>query len=110
MADLLDAIRRIESYVEDMTRAKFGRDERTQDAVIRCLEVLSEASRRIPLPLKARHPEIPWSKIAGIGNILQHEYRSVSTDIVWDVARLELDPLKKAALSIRREMRRTKAK
>ncbi|MCM0020958.1 MAG: DUF86 domain-containing protein [Tagaea sp.] len=91
-----------------MDRAAFGRDERTQDAVVRCLEILSEASRRVPEPVRARHPGIPWSRIAGIGNILRHEYRSVSPDIVWRVTRENLPELKDACLAIRKELRRAK--
>jgi uncharacterized protein with HEPN domain len=91
-----------------MDRATFGRDERTQDAVVRCLEILSEASRRVPDAIRARHADVPWSRIAGIGNILRHEYRSVSPDIVWRVTRENLSDLKAACLEIRKELRRGK--
>lgn len=91
-----------------MDRAEFGRDERTQDAVVRCLEILSEASRRVPADLRAAHESIPWSRIAGIGNILRHEYRSVSPDVVWRVTRENLPDLKAACLAIRKELRRAK--
>ena len=80
--DILGAIRRIERYTKSMTKAAFGRNELVQDAVIRCLEVVSEASRRIPDIQKAKMPHIPWSKIAGIGNILRHEYQTVSKDAI----------------------------
>jgi uncharacterized protein with HEPN domain len=65
--DILSAIRRIETYTKELTRAEFGRDELRQDAVIRCLEIVSEASRRVPDAFKAEYGEIPWAKIAGIG-------------------------------------------
>ncbi len=100
--DILDAIGRIERYTKGMTRSAFGRDERTQDAVVRCLEILSEASRRVPDALKARYPDIPWAKIAGIGNILRHEYRSVSVDAIWDATREPLAELKRAAKAMRK--------
>jgi len=100
--DVLDAIGRIESYIDGLSRARFGRDQKTIDAVIRCLEIVSEASRRISDDGKAAHPEIPWSRIAGIGNILRHEYGSVSVDAVWDVVTHHLPPLKRAVQAIRR--------
>lgn len=87
-----------------MTRAAFGRDELTQDAVTRCLEIVSEASRRVPDSMKAKHPDIPWPKIAGIGNILRHEYRSVSIDAIWEVTGLPLAELKAAAKTIRKDL------
>lgn len=108
--DMIDAIRRIESYTKDMTRARFGRDERTQDAVIRCLEVLSEASRRVPDAMKAKHPDIPWTKIAGIGNILRHEYRSVSTDVIWEVTRSHLTNLGRVVIALKKELEPTRGK
>jgi uncharacterized protein with HEPN domain len=101
--DILSAIRRIETYTKELTRAEFGRDELRQDAVIRCLEIVSEASRRVPDASKAEYGEIPWAKIAGIGNILRHEYQSVSMDAIWDVTRTHLPELRRVALALKRE-------
>lgn len=101
--DILSAIRRIETYTKELTRAEFGRDELRQDAVIRCLEIVSEASRRVPDAFKAEYGEIPWAKIAGIGNILRHEYQSVSMDAIWDVTRTHLPELRRVALVLKRE-------
>ncbi len=108
VSDILDAIRRIERYTKGMTRAGFGHDERTRDAVTRCLEIVSEASRRVPDAMKSKHPDIPWAKIAGIGNILRHEYRSVSTDAIWEVVQSHLAELARAARAMKRESARTR--
>lgn len=89
-----------------MTRAGFGRDKRTQDAVTRCLEVVSEASCRVPDSMKSKYPDIPWAKIAGIGNILRHEYRSVSIDAIWQVVRTHLAELARAVGAMKREIER----
>ncbi|MBM3554680.1 MAG: DUF86 domain-containing protein [Alphaproteobacteria bacterium] len=104
--DILEAIRRIENYTRGMTRTAFERDEKTQDAVTRCLEIISEASRRIPDRLKSKRPDIPWSRIAGIGNILRHEYRSVSTDAIWEVTRSHLADLTEAIRHLAEESRK----
>lgn len=106
--DILSAIRRIETYTKDLTRAEFGRDELRQDAVIRCLEIVSEASRRVPEAFKAKHKDIPWAKIAGIGNILRHEYQSVSTDVIWDVTQRHLPELQRVALTLKKELEKAK--
>jgi uncharacterized protein with HEPN domain len=62
-------------------------------AVIRCLEIVSEASRRLPDELKARHPSIPWKDIAAAGNIYRHDYEDVAAKLVWDTVQLALPPL-----------------
>jgi len=59
-------------------------------AVERAIEIISEASRRLSSDLKARHPEIPWPKVAGIGNVLRHDYEDVSPPVLWKVTREDL--------------------
>ena len=54
---------------------------------------MSEASRHLPAELKARHPEIPWQKVAGIGNVLRHNYENVAAPVMWKLARDDLDAL-----------------
>ncbi len=71
----------------------FRSDARTLYAVTRCLEIISEASRRLPEDLKARHPNIPWKNIAGAGNIYRHEYEDVDARLIWDTIQLALPPL-----------------
>lgn len=91
--DMLEAIERIQSYVDGMTMKDFLADGRTQDAVIRNFEVLGEASKRIPFSILHRHPDVPWSRIADMRNILVHEYHSVDPAIILDAARSDLPPL-----------------
>ena len=62
-------------------------------AVTRCLEIISEASRRLPDDLKARHPQIPWRDIAGAGNIYRHDYEDVQAKIIWRTVQGSLDAL-----------------
>lgn len=91
--DMLEAIERVTSYVDGMTRAQFVADPRTQDAVLRNLEVLGEASKRVPFHIQRRHGEIPWSRIGDMRNILVHEYHSVDPEIILDAAHHDLPPL-----------------
>jgi uncharacterized protein with HEPN domain len=76
-----------------------------RDAVERNLERISEASRHIPKDLKAGHPEIPWQKVAGIGNILRHAYPIVDDSVIWEVVVRELPPLKAAAEQMLNDVR-----
>ena len=98
--DILDAIDRIEDYVQGMDETGFGSDRKTQDAVIRNLEIIGEAARNLPDKMKAETPEIEWHKITGLRNILAHEYFGVNLPIVWDVVRNKLEPLKQASMKI----------
>ena len=72
----------------------FRADLRTVYAVTRCLEIISEASRRLPDDLKARHPSIPWKDIAGAGNIYRHDYEDVAAQLVWATVHIDLPPLR----------------
>jgi uncharacterized protein with HEPN domain len=91
--DMLEAIERIACYVDGMTIKDFLADPRTQDAVLRNLEVLGEASKRVPFTIQHRHSDIPWSRIGDMRNILVHEYHSVDPAIILDAARNDLPPL-----------------
>jgi uncharacterized protein with HEPN domain len=69
-------------------------DTRTVYAVTRCLEIISEASRRLPDEIKMRHPPIAWKAMAGAGNVYRHEYEDVAAQLVWDTSQLALPPLR----------------
>jgi uncharacterized protein with HEPN domain len=86
-AALRDILRHIEiagQFVAGFNWAAFHGDLRTIYAVTRCLEIISEASRRLPDELKARHPSIAWRQMAGAGNVYRHDYEDVAAQYVWD--------------------------
>jgi uncharacterized protein with HEPN domain len=82
-----------ESFVAGVSYDSFKDDTLRLFAVIRCLEVISEASRRLPDDLKARHPSIPWKEMASAGNIYRHEYEAVAAPRVWRTVRESLPTL-----------------
>lgn len=67
---------------------------RTIYAVTRCLEIISEASRRLSGALKVRHPSIPWKQMAGAGNVYRHDYEDVAARYVWNTVTRDLSPLR----------------
>ena len=71
-----------------------------QDAIVRNLQVLCESTQRIDEPHKERHPEINWTSIAGMRNVLVHDYFEVDFETVWDVVVRDLPPLEKAMRAI----------
>jgi uncharacterized protein with HEPN domain len=81
-------------FVAGLSYEAFRDDTRTLYAVTRCLEIISEASRRVPAELKKRYPSIAWKHIAGAGNIYRHDYEDVSAKLIWDTVQLALSPLR----------------
>ena len=94
LSDILHHIDLATRFVEGYDRVTFLEDVRTVYAVIRCLEVISEASRRLPEELKARHPSIAWRQMAGAGNVYRHDYEDVAAQYVWDTVQRALPPLR----------------
>jgi uncharacterized protein with HEPN domain len=74
-------------FVAGLTYEEFERDRRTLYAVTRALEIISEAARRLPPELQARHPSLPWRAIMGVGNIYRHNYDNVAEQQVWRTVR-----------------------
>ena len=91
--DILEAIAQIQEYTTGLDYAMFTQDRKTQDAVVRNLEIVGEAAGRLPESLKAIVADIEWRKIIGLRNILAHQYIGVSLPIVWDVVQKKLGPL-----------------
>ena len=94
LRDVLHHIDLAERFVVGLDRAAFLEDLRTIYAVTRCLEINSEASRRLPDLLKARHPSIPWKQIAGAGNVYRHDYEDVAARYVWNTVTRDLSSLR----------------
>ena len=93
LTDIVEAIELIRAEMEGVTLEAFESDRRKRWLIERGLEIISEASRRLPDSLKARHTDIPWPKVAGIGNVLRHEYEHVAHDVLWHVVSNDLPPL-----------------
>ncbi|MDD2903261.1 MAG: DUF86 domain-containing protein [Syntrophales bacterium] len=94
LADILEAIQHIEKYTRQ-GRGRFDADELVQSWVIRHLQILGEAARKLPPEIKERHPEIPWSKIIGMRHILTHDYFDIDAEVVWAAVEKDLPKLKK---------------
>jgi uncharacterized protein with HEPN domain len=106
LTDIIEAVELIRSEMAGVTIRALESDKRKRWLVERGIEITSEASRHLNDELKSRHPEIPWSKVAGIGNVLRHEYEHVAYDVLWRVVHDDLPPLEKAC---REELAREQA-
>ena len=101
-----EAIAIIERRVAGKILDDLAADDVLRDAIERRIEIISEASRRLPEDLKARHPKVPWQNVAGIGNVLRHEYYSINLDIIWRIATQDLQPLAAAVDTLLAEVLR----
>jgi uncharacterized protein with HEPN domain len=90
VGDIQEAIRRIATYTAGMTEEAFMADVKTQDAVIRNLEILGEATKNLSEEFRARYSHIPWKNMAGVRDRLIHHYFGINPDIVWQIVVAEL--------------------
>jgi len=97
--DILHHIDLVQQFTAGQDFKTFNTDTMRIYAVIRCLEVISEASRRLSDELKARHPTIAWKEMAGAGSVYRHDYQDVASRRVWDTVRLALPPLRTVILA-----------
>ena len=95
IAHIRDAIDLIREYTQE-GRGAFFKDRKTQDAVIRNLEIIGEAVKQLPVEITERHPGIPWKDIAGMRDRLIHHYFGVNIDLIWGVVANRLDTLREA--------------
>ena len=104
--DMRDAIAAIESDVRGLSLDDYRADRRLRWRVERGIEIVSEASRHVPDELEAKYPGEPWRKVAGIGNVLRHEYMDVADDTIWAVIRDHLPALRDAVSGMIEELER----
>ena len=104
LEDISNAILDIRSFVHDMSADAFMADKKTVNAVVRSLEVIGEATGKIPTDIRMRYPDVPWDEIIGMRNRLIHEYFGVDLDIVWQTIQDDLAALETAITPMLNEL------
>lgn len=103
---ILDAIANIEEYLKGVSESRFYKDKLIQDGVIRNLEIIGEAAKRVPVSIKEKYSKIEWRKISGMRDILIHEYFGVDLERVWGVVRNRIKGLKRDIAKIVRDSKK----
>ena len=99
--DICEAIDRIEQYISGMSFDVFSKDRKSVDAVVRNLEIIGEASNRLPADFKNSHSQIQWHKVVGLRHRIVHEYFGIDLQIVWQILQKDLPSLREAISQIR---------
>lgn len=101
---ILECIELVEKYVTGHTKKAFKTSVQLQDSVVRRIEIIGEAVKNLPIGLKRKYPDIPWKQIAGMRDILVHEYFGIDLDLTWRVATKELPRLKKLVQKVKEDL------
>jgi uncharacterized protein with HEPN domain len=93
--DIYDSIKAIQKYTLGLRKADFMASSEKQDAVVRRLEIIGEAANRLTDDFRSQYPEIPWSEIVGLRNVLIHEYDSIDLNRVWETILKDIPELER---------------
>ena len=97
---MLTSLKLIEKYLHGKSKDDFLSSEQLQDAVIRRLEIIGEAVKNLPEDIIKNHSDLPWKQIAGMRDILIHQYFGVDLELTWEVIQVELPVLKSKLVAL----------
>lgn len=99
LAHILECLEKIQRFTAE-GKDRFDADELVQDAVLRNLEVIGEAAKRVEEPYRTLHPEIPWRTLAGLRDVLIHQYKGVDLQKVWRIVEEDVPRLREAIAAL----------
>jgi len=99
---ILDCIRKIQKFSKTLTLKEFAENELVQDAIIRNIEIIGEASKKISTDTKKKYSDIPWKEITGMRDKLIHDYLGVDTKVVWETIKKDIPSLKRLLKEIKK--------
>lgn len=94
LQDILTTIEMVDQFIDGMSFDDFQNDPKTVFAVTRAIEIIGEATKKIPMPLREQYPEIPWKGVTGMRDKVIHAYFGVKLNVLWDTTQQDLKRLK----------------
>jgi len=110
VGDIVDNIDKAVAFIGNCSYELFSEDEKTAYAVVRCLEIIGEASKHIPEELRKRWPDIPWKEMAGMRDKCIHDYIGIDYEVIWTAVKDELPRIRQMVHSVRDELRQSEKK
>jgi uncharacterized protein with HEPN domain len=104
LRDILEAMDKAEEFINGLDLPAFNEDDKTSFAVIRCLEIIGEAARKIPIDLRRRFADIPWQSLAGMRDKLIHDYAGVSLEVVWRTVKEDIPAVRPLLIVVLEKM------
>jgi len=105
LQDILDETKKIEAFTKNLNYKQFSNDTKTQYAVARSLEIIGEAVKKLPNDLKTEYHQIEWKKIAGLRDILIHDYFGINYKILWDITQNQVPDLRDKIKKISKDIK-----
>jgi uncharacterized protein with HEPN domain len=102
--DILESIDLLEQYTTSISEEEFKNNFQAQDAVIRRIQVIGEAVKNIPNEVREKFPTIPWRDVAGMRDVIVHDYFGITVETVWEVATIEVQSLKQKFIEVKKSL------
>jgi uncharacterized protein with HEPN domain len=93
--DILEAAGKVLEYTAEFSEEQFFADRKTVEAVVWNLQIIGEASKKVPEEIRSRYPDLPWRDMAGLRDIIVHQYFGIKLDVIWKVIRDDVPLLEK---------------
>lgn len=104
LTHILECVERVERFTTAGKDAFFA-DEKTQDAVLRNLELIGASVKRLSDDIKSAHPQLPWQRVAGFRDVLAHDYLGLDMSLIWNIVEADMPDLKRVVAEARSELR-----
>jgi uncharacterized protein with HEPN domain len=102
---VLESIELIENYTANKTISDFIESVQLQDSIIRRIEIIGEVVKNLPDEVKNNYPDVPWKKIAGMRDVLIHQYFGIDLELTWQVVQKDIPDLKRENLKIKKDLK-----